>query len=66
MKIKREKITFNKGKEDEEEREMVVVDKEGYNLIEITEKHIGQTLKVAKKPEYYTLEQWKVIRNTSV
>lgn len=42
---------------------LVSVDKEKFDYIEITEAHVGKTLKVARKPSYYTESDFKMIQN---
>ena len=58
MKIEKKLMKF----EDGAEREMIIVDKEGYDLKEIKQADVGKTLPIAKKPTYFTIEQWEEIK----
>lgn len=61
MKIDKKKMVFNEGTSDEEARDMVIVDKESYDLKLITEEDVGKTIRIPKSPMYFTAEQWKEV-----
>lgn len=66
MKIEKRELKFDEGTEDERTVEMIVVDKESYNLRRITEADVGKTFMIAKKPTFFTKEQWKEIRRSTI
>lgn len=59
-------MVFNKGTPEEEEREMIVVDKEGYSIIEVTQDMVGTKISIPRKPSYFTVDQWKEIKQTKL
>lgn len=66
MNIEKREMVFNEGTPEEEKRIMIVVDKGGYDLITIEEKHLGKTFQVNRKPTYYTEEQWEAIKSADL
>lgn len=63
MKINKRKMVFNRGTEKEEERTMIVIEKEGYDLHKVTESDIGKTFRLYKDPVFLTKEQYEEIRS---
>jgi len=59
MNIERKIMKFDDG-----DREMVILDKGGYEIKKITEADVGKTYKIARSPTYLTMEQWDLIKNT--
>lgn len=56
-------MTFNRGTDEEEERDMIVVDKEGYDLHKVTEDDVGKTFRIIRPPMYFTVDQWNEVQN---
>lgn len=66
MNIEKREMIFNEGTPEEEKRTMIVVDKGGYDLHEVTEKDVGKTFAIVRKPTFYTEEQWSEIQEKKV
>jgi len=66
MKIEERELKFDEGTDDERTMKMIVVDKESYSLRKITDADVGKTFMIAKKPIFFTKDQWKEIRRSTI